>query len=130
MVLASSAAFADDDSGQALLDKATETKLSAENVADLNEVIKLCESASKRGLMTTTRSSPTSCLPARWRAAELVMELFERPVSPPQARKLVEMAVADLEQPWPSIPSKARRSIWSAGCASHLGSLDKALCLG
>ena len=50
LVLACSVAARGDDAGQELLDKATDTKLAAENVADLNEVIKLCQDAIKAGL--------------------------------------------------------------------------------
>ncbi len=39
-----------EDAGQADLDKATETKLSATSLTDLNEVVRLCESALKKGL--------------------------------------------------------------------------------
>jgi len=38
------------DDAQAILDKATDIKLAAESVADLNEVIQLCQQALKGGL--------------------------------------------------------------------------------
>src|SRR5262245_52448006 len=86
--------------GQALLDKATDTKVAAENLADLNKVIELCQDAIKAGLDEGDAKFANGLLASTLtQRAELVCnELFERPVGPNRARKLVQMALADLEQ--------------------------------
>jgi tetratricopeptide (TPR) repeat protein len=129
IALLSSAAWADDDSGQALLDKATETKLSAENVADLNEVIKLCEDAIKSGLDDANKKFADELLASTLtQRAELVcMELFERPVTPNRARRLVQLAVSDLEKTLEINSEQAQAQYLVGRLYSHLGESDKAL---
>ena len=82
-------------SGQALLDKATDTKLARPKTsADLNEVIKLCQDAIEAGLDEGNTKFANELLASTLtQRAELVCtELFERPVTPNRGRKLVQMA--------------------------------------
>src|SRR5262249_30922784 len=79
-----SAAWAAEEKGQELLDKAIEVKLAAESVANLNEVIKLCEEALEAGLDegNTTMANQLLASTLTQRAEVVCMELFERPVRP------------------------------------------------
>ncbi len=97
VLLAAATARADDD-GEPLLQEAMEVKLSAQSLADLNQVIKLCQQAIDRGLpdddVHFAEELWASTLSQR---AELVChELFERPVSPSRGQALLRMALADL----------------------------------
>jgi tetratricopeptide (TPR) repeat protein len=98
-VLACGVVHAADD-GQALLDKATDVKLTAESVADLNDVIKLCQDAIKAGLDEDNTKFANGLLASTLtqRAEMACVELFERPVDPGRARKIAQLAVADLEE--------------------------------
>jgi tetratricopeptide (TPR) repeat protein len=128
-VLASSASWAADETGQSLLDKATETKLSAENVADLNDVIKLCESAIQAGLDDGNRKFANELLASTLaqRAEFFCLELFERPVTPRRGRILVQMALGDLERTLEINPEQAQAQYLIGRLYAHLGEREKAL---
>ncbi len=88
VLLAAGAALAADE-GQSLLNKAMEVKLEAESLADLNQVIKLCQEAIDTGLpdddVKYAQELLASTLSQR---AELAChELFERPVTPGRAAR-------------------------------------------
>jgi tetratricopeptide (TPR) repeat protein len=128
-VLACSVTARGDDAGQELLDKATDTKLAAENVADLNEVIKLCEDAIKAGLDEGNTKFANGLLASTLtQRAELVCrELFERPVTPGRGRKLVQMALADLEQTLKIDADQGEAQYMIGRLYAHLGQSEKAL---
>jgi tetratricopeptide (TPR) repeat protein len=128
-MLASRAALAADETGQALLDKATETKLSAENVADLNDVINLCESAIKAGLDEGNQKFANELLASTLaqRAEFICLELFERPVTPRRGRALVQMALTDLERTLDLDSEQAQAQYLIGRLYSHLGEREKAL---
>ncbi|MBI3837823.1 MAG: tetratricopeptide repeat protein [Planctomycetia bacterium] len=128
-VLATSATLAADENGQALLDKATETKLSAENIADLNEVIKLCEGAIKAGLDEGNKKFANELLASTLtqRAEFICLELFDRPVAPKRGRALVQMALSDLEQTLAIDSEQAQAQYLIGRLYAHLGESEKAL---
>ena len=128
-LLMSSALRADDDPGQAMLDKATEAKLSAEDAGDLNEVIKLCQDALKAGLNEdNTRFANDLLASTLTQRADLICtELFERPVKPNRARGLVQMALSDLQETLKIDPKQALPQYLLGRLYSHLGQKDKAL---
>jgi tetratricopeptide (TPR) repeat protein len=127
-VLACGAARAAAD-GQAILDKATDIKLSAENVADLNEVIKLCQDAIGAGLDEGNTKFAKGLLASTLtqRAEMICLELFERPVEPRRARKLVQMAVSDLEETIRLDANQAEAQYLLGRLYAHLGETNKAL---
>ncbi len=98
-MLAGSAVRAGEE-GHALLEKATDVKLSAENMGDLNQVIKLCQDAIQAGLDKDNAKFANELLASTLtqRAEMVCLELFERPVTPNRGRKLVQMALSDLKQ--------------------------------
>ena len=92
---------AGENDGQDDLDKATEKKLSAESLADLSEVLKLCESAMKKGLSPDNNKFAdnlyTSTLFQRGRI--LTGAIFDRKEGTnPRYKQLREDALADLEK--------------------------------
>ena len=117
------------DEGQDLLDKATDIKLSAENSNDLNEVVKLCEQAIKAGLDEGNLKFANGLLASTLsqRAELICMELFEKPVTPGRARKLVEMALADLDATLKIDPEQAEAQYLLGRLNAHLGETEKAL---
>jgi tetratricopeptide (TPR) repeat protein len=129
VMLACSQTLADDPSAQELLDKATETKLSAERVSDLNEVIDLCQQAIKAGLDDTNRKFADELLASTLsqRASLVCLELFERPVTPNRARKLVQMALSDLEETIKLDPEQAEAQYLVGRLYAHLGQGENAL---
>ncbi len=118
-----------DDKGQALLDQATDTKLAAENVADLNQVIKLCQDAIEAGLDEGNTKFANGLLASTLtQRAELVCtELFERPVTPNRGRKLVQMALSDLEQTLKIDGEQGEAQYLAGRLYAHLGQPEKAL---
>lgn len=114
---------------QALLDKATEVKLSAESMADLNQVIKLCRDALDKGLEEANQKFAKDLLASSLsqRGELICLELFERPASPNRARKLVQMAVADLEETIQLAPDQQEAHYLLGRIYSHLGEADKGL---
>lgn len=117
------------EDAQALLDKATDVKLAAESVADLNEVIKLCQQALDAGLDEgNTKFANTLLSSTLSQRAELVcMELFERPVTPDKARKLVQLALADLERTLEIDANQPTPQYLLGRLYAHLGEKEKAL---
>lgn len=118
-----------DDDGPALLQKATEAKLSAETLADLNRVIGLCRESIEAGLDDDSKNFARELLASTLsqRAEVLCLELFERPVTPNRARRLVKMALADLEETV-QINSEQPESQFLLGrLYAHLGQTEKAL---
>ena len=93
-------AFAEESAGRADLDKATDLKTSAKSVADLEEVIKLCESALQQGLDEVDTQFAKQLLTSTLyehaaRIAEAILE-----TSPPDRRwpLLRQAAIRDLEK--------------------------------
>ncbi|MEX0676340.1 MAG: tetratricopeptide repeat protein [Pirellulales bacterium] len=124
-----SAVRAADDDGQPLLDKATEAKLSAETLADLNQVIRLCREAIDAGLDDDNKKFARELLASTLsqRAEVVCLELFERPVTPNRARRLVQMALEDLEETV-QINSEQPESQFLLGrLYAHLGETEKGL---
>jgi tetratricopeptide (TPR) repeat protein len=128
-MLACGAARAAEDDAQATLDKAFEVKISAETVADLNEVIQLCEEALKGKLTDENTKLANELLASTLsqRAEIFCLELFDRPVAPNRARKLVQMAQADLEQTIKLDPDQAEAQFMLGRLYGYMGETEKAL---
>ncbi len=127
IVLACGAATAADDA-QSKLDKALEVKLAAENAADLNQVIGLCQDALKGELdqenLKLAKELLASTLTQR---AELhLLELFERPVAAARGRKLAQMALADLQETLKLDPSQVQAHFLLGRLYAHQGEVEKA----
>ena len=120
---------ADTNGGQDLLDKATDTKLAAESVADLNEVVKLCEEAIKAGLDEGNSKFANGLLASTLtqRAQLMCIELFERPVPPARARRMVQLALADLEKTLKLDSEQAEAQFLSGRLYSSVGEPKKAM---
>jgi len=127
-LLACPAALAD-DTGQSLLDKATETKLSAENLTDLNEVIKLSHEAIAAGLDDNSKKFANELLASTLtqRADMICTELFEQPITPNRGRKLVQIALSDLEQTLELDAEQAQAQYLIGRLYAHLGEREKGL---
>ena len=99
-MLACATARADDSPGQEMLDKAMETKLTAETAGDLNDVITFCRDALEAGLNEPNTQFANELLASTLtqRADLICTELFERPVRPARGRRLLQMAVTDLQE--------------------------------
>ncbi|MFO0897710.1 MAG: tetratricopeptide repeat protein [Pirellulales bacterium] len=86
--------------GQADLDEATEAKLSAENLEDLGNVIKLAQRALEKGLDDSNKAFANELLAASLlqRATIFSQQIFDR--NPPNQNwaNYRQMAVSDLEQ--------------------------------
>jgi tetratricopeptide (TPR) repeat protein len=99
LAMAVSAASAQ-DAGQEALDQATEKKLTAENLADLNEVIRLCDKALKEGLDESNTKYANNLLTGTLlqRATVLTAAIFQQ--SPPDRRwpEYRGVAIQDLER--------------------------------
>jgi tetratricopeptide (TPR) repeat protein len=128
-LVASAAVRADENPGQAMLDKATEAKLSAENAGDLNEVITLCQDALKAGLDETNAKFANELLSSTLtqRADLICTELFERPVRPNRARRLVQMAISDLEQTLKIDAAQPLAQYLIGRLWAHMGEKEKGL---
>lgn len=115
--------------GQEKLDKATEVKISAETAADLNEVITLSREAIAAGLDESNKSFANELLSSTLtqRADLICSELFEQPLRPSRARRLVEMAMTDLEETLKIDPNQALGQYLIGRLHAHLGQKDKAL---
>ncbi len=118
-----------DDAGQALLDKATDTKLSAENLMDLNQVIKLSQEAIAAGLDEDGKKFANELLASTLtqRADMICTELFEQPVTPNRGRKLVQIALSDLEQTLAIDSEQAQAQYLIGRLYAHLGEPEKGL---
>ena len=89
-----------ENEGQTYLDKATEAKLGAESLADLGEVIDLCEQALKAGLDDANKEFASKLLAGTlFQRAEVVCaEIFERPTPSRSWPQLRKSALMDLER--------------------------------
>ncbi len=97
VVLSVSAVWAED--GQADLDKATDLKLQAKSLRDFNEVIRLCESALKKGLDADSREFANDLLSAtRFQKAERITEAIEQTRRGRQWKPLRRLALEDLDK--------------------------------
>jgi len=127
---AASVRAADDGQAQALLDKATDIKLSAENLADLNQVVELCQQAIKDGGLDEGNTKFAQGLLASTlsqRAEMVCMDLFDRPVTPNRARRLIQMALSDLEQTLQLDPEQGSSQFLLGRLYAQLGQPEKAL---
>lgn len=117
------------DDAQAILDKATDIKLAAESVADLNEVIQLCQQALKGGLDEGNIKFANTLLASTLsqRAELICMELFERPVTPIKARNLAQLALSDLEQTLALDPNQVQPQYLIGRLYAHMGEKEKSL---
>ena len=115
---------------RALLDKATDTKLAAENVADLNEVIKLCQDAIEAGLdegNTKVRQRTAGQHAHAAGRAGLHASCSSGPSRPNRGRKLVQMALADLEETLKIDAEQGEAQYLIGRLYAHLGETEKAL---
>jgi tetratricopeptide (TPR) repeat protein len=122
---------AGENEGQDDLDKATEKKLSAESLDDLSEVLRLCESAMKKGLSPDNNKFAdnlyTSTLFQRGRIyTGAIFENKDRPN--PAYKQLREKALADLEKVVSRDPKSGEAELMIAKLqALDGGDRDKAL---
>ncbi len=118
-----------ENAGQEKLDQATEIKISAETAGDLNDVITLCREAIQEGLDEANKSFANDLLSSTLtqRADLICMELFEQPLRPSRARRLVEMAMVDLQETLAIDPKQALPQYLIGRLYAHLGEKDKAL---
>jgi tetratricopeptide (TPR) repeat protein len=86
--------------GQEFLDRATEKKITAESLADLNEVVQLCEQALEKGLDDSNTKFANSLLTGTLvqRAGVLTAAIFERATDNPRWPQIRGLAVKDLER--------------------------------
>jgi tetratricopeptide (TPR) repeat protein len=101
LVLAAPAwALAEDRPGQADLDAATEAKLTAESVEDLQQVIDLCESAIAKGLADDGRRFAQDLLTSTLleRATGYASAILDRKAPPTLWARLRVLAMRDLEK--------------------------------
>jgi tetratricopeptide (TPR) repeat protein len=118
-----------EEAGQPLLQQAMEVKLGAESLADLNQVIKLCQDAIDAGLaegdVTFAKELLASTLSQR---AELVChELFETRVTPNRGQALLRMALSDLEKTTELNSEQPEAQYLLGRLYAHLGETDKSL---
>ena len=86
--------------GQEDLDKATEAKLSVATLGDLGEVIRLTESALKKGLDATNVEFANKLLAATYfqRAQEISKQMFDETTTAEDFQQRRRVVVADLEK--------------------------------
>jgi len=127
VILAAGTARAADE-GQPLLQEAMEVKLSAESLADLNQVIKLCQDAIDKGLAEEDVKFANELLASTLsQRAELVChELFERRVTPSRGQALLRMALSDLVKTTELNPEQPEAQFLLGRLYAHLGEKDKA----
>jgi tetratricopeptide (TPR) repeat protein len=93
---------AGENDGQDDLDKATEKKLSSESLDDLSDVLKLCESAMKKGLSPANTQFANDLYTSTLlqRGTVLTQAVFDRRNGAinPRSKQLRETALADLEK--------------------------------
>ncbi|MGD9723868.1 MAG: tetratricopeptide repeat protein [Pirellulales bacterium] len=118
-----------DETGQELLDKATETKISAETAGDLNDVITLCRDALKAGLDDAGKQFANELLASTLtqRSDLICTELFEHPVRPGRAKRLVQMALEDLQASLEINADQSLAQFLIGRLYAHLGEKEKAL---
>ena len=93
--------WAGENDGQDDLDKATEKKLSSETIDDLSEVLKLCESAMKKGLSPANTQFANDLYTSTLlqRGTVLTQAVFDNRNGPnPRAKQMRDMALLDLEK--------------------------------
>jgi tetratricopeptide (TPR) repeat protein len=117
------------DKGSALLDKATEAKLSAESLTDLNQVINLCRESIEAGLDEENQKFAREILASTLsqRAEVICLELFDRPVTPNRAQRLVRMALSDLEETIQINAEQPQSQFLLGRLYAHLGETKKGL---
>jgi tetratricopeptide (TPR) repeat protein len=129
VVLAAAAGRAEEETGQAALDKATEARLSAETLGDLNQCVELCREAIQKGLdesnIKFAQELLASSLAQRGELA--CLELFERPSTPARARRLLETAISDLEEAVKLNSEQPEAQFLLGRLYSHLGKNDQAV---
>jgi tetratricopeptide (TPR) repeat protein len=115
--------------GQEKLDKATEIKLSAETAGDLNDVITLSREAIADGLDEANKGFANELLASTLtqRADLICTELFEQPLRPSRARRLVQMAMTDLQETLAIDSDQALPQYLIGRLYAHLGEKGKAL---
>lgn len=118
-----------EDGGQPLLQQAMEVKLGAESLADLNQVIKLCQDAIDTGLAAGDVKFAEELLASTLsQRAELVChELFETRVTPNRGQALLRMALSDLEKTTTLNSEQPEAQYLLGRLYAHLGETDKAL---
>lgn len=111
-MLGAAPAFAAEGNGQADLDKATESKLTASSINDLNEVIQLAESALKKGLDATNTEFANRLLSSAHlqRAQETAKHLFTLTniTSAEDFSQRRKLAVSDIEKSLKLDPKQPR----------------------
>jgi tetratricopeptide (TPR) repeat protein len=133
-------AIAAEGDGRADLDKATETKLAASSVDDLNEVIRLAESALKKGLDATNTQFAKRLLASAYlqRGKERARHASQG-LSADDFRQLRQAIITDLERALEYEPRQPQAYIMLArlnlqreggGVKKALALLDKAVELG
>ncbi|HEX4146051.1 MAG TPA: tetratricopeptide repeat protein [Pirellulales bacterium] len=100
LVLAACSIARADNEGQADLDRATDVKLSAKSIDDLETVIGLCRKALDAGLDTDNGKFATELLAGTLtqRAEIVCTEIFESPTPPVRWPEFRQLAVGDLEE--------------------------------
>src|SRR3972149_2192977 len=86
--------------GQEDLDKAAQAKLNVKTLSDLTEVIRLCDSALKKGLDEENTRFANKLLAATLiqRGATVTKAVFESPLLDPQWQEFRRAALNDLER--------------------------------
>src|SRR5262245_38175233 len=93
-------AFAADDPGQADLDQATDIKIAAETLADLEKVVSLCESAIRKGLSKENEPFAKQLLASTLyqHASKLSSAIFDQTPPDPRWPALRQLSVRNLEK--------------------------------
>jgi len=126
--------------GQEDLDKATETKLTADSIDDLGEVIRLIESALQKGLDESNAAFANKLLASTFiqRAQETIENLFVNVASMDDFRRRRRFALDDLEKAVKLDPKQPQAYLMIArlnllpggdGAKAAREALDKALAL-
>jgi tetratricopeptide (TPR) repeat protein len=115
--------------GAPLLQQAMEVKLSAESLADLNQVIKLSQEAIEAGLPEGDIAFANELLASTLsQRAELVChELFETRITPGRGQALLRMALADLEKTVELNSEQPEAQFLLGRLYAHLAQTEKAL---
>ncbi len=123
------AALPAEAAGLELLEQAMETRLGAESLADLNQVIKLCQEALDAGLPDEDQVFAKSILASSLsqRAELICRELFETRVAPAHGQALLRMALADLQKTTSLNPNQAEPQYLLGRIYAHMAETEKAL---
>ncbi len=89
-----------EDKGLEDLDKATDLQLQAQNLQDLDQVVRLCESAIEKGLdADNTAFAKQLLVSSLWQhASQLASAIFDQPRPHAQWRQVREMIMSDLDK--------------------------------